>query len=55
MEIYNGLVENIPCLCQKSVLEGQENMENEPNAGRPSTSKMDDIVERVRSLVRSDC
>ena len=29
-------------------------MEDEPRAGRPSTSKMDDSVERVRSLVRSD-
>ena len=29
-------------------------MENEPHAGRPSTSKMDDNVERLRSLVRSD-
>ena len=30
-------------------------MEDEPHAGRPSTSKTDDNVERVRSLVRSDC
>ena len=29
-------------------------MEDEPRAGRPSTSKMDDNVERVRYLVRSD-
>ena len=29
-------------------------MEDEPRAGRPSTSKTDDTVERVRSLVRSD-
>ena len=29
-------------------------MEDEPRAGRPSTSKTDDNVERVRSLVRSD-
>ena len=29
-------------------------MEGEPRAGRPSTSKTDDSVERVRSLVRSD-
>ena len=29
-------------------------MEDEPRAGRPSTSKTDDDVERVRSLVRSD-
>ena len=38
----------------KSFLEGQEQVENEPRAGRPSTSKTDDNVERVRSLVRSD-
>ena len=29
-------------------------MEDEPRAGRPSTSNTDDNVERVRSLVRSD-
>ena len=29
-------------------------MEDEPRAGRPSSSKTDDNVERVRSLVRSD-
>ena len=29
-------------------------MEDEPPAGRPSTSKTDDNVERLRSLVRSD-
>ena len=29
-------------------------MEDEPRAGRPSTSKTEDNVERVRSLVRSD-
>ena len=29
-------------------------MEDEPRAGGPSTSKTDDDVERVRSLVRSD-
>ena len=38
----------------KSFLEGREQVEDEPRAGRPSTSKMDDSVERVRSLVRSD-
>ena len=37
----------------KSFLEGREQLEVEPRAGRPSTSKTD-IVERVRSLVRSD-
>jgi len=39
----------------KSFLEGQEQVEDELRAGRPSTSKTDDSVERVRSLVRSDC
>ena len=37
----------------KSFLEGREQVEDEPHAGRPSTSKADDNVERVRSLVRS--
>jgi len=37
-----------------SFLEGQEQVEDEPHEGRPSPSKTDDIVERVRSLVRSD-
>ena len=35
-------------------LEGREQVEDEPCAGRPSTSKTDNNVERVRSLVRSD-
>jgi len=30
----------------KSFLEGQEQVEDEPHAGRPSTSKADDAVER---------
>ena len=38
----------------KSFLEGREQVEDEPRAGRPSTSKTEDNVERVRSLVRSD-
>ena len=38
----------------KPFLEGQEQVEEEPRAGRPSTSKTDDNVERLRSLVRSD-
>ena len=38
----------------KSFLEGREQVEDEPRAGRPSTSKTDDNVERVRSLVRLD-
>ena len=39
----------------KSFLEGREQVEDESRAGRPSTSKTDNSVERVRSLVRSDC
>jgi len=38
----------------KSFLEGREQVEDEPRMGRLSTSKTDDNVERVRSLVRSD-
>jgi len=38
----------------KSFLEGREQVEEEPRAERPSTSKTDDNLERVRSLVRSD-
>jgi len=38
----------------KSFLEGREQVEDEPRGGKPSTSKMDDNMERVRSLVRSD-
>jgi hypothetical protein len=38
----------------KSFLEGREQVEDEPRAGRLSTSKTEDNVERVRSLVRSD-
>jgi len=38
----------------ESFLEGREVVEDEPHAGRLSTSKMDDNVERVRSLVMSD-
>ena len=38
----------------KSFLVGREQVEDEPRAGRYSTSKKDDNVERVRSLVRSD-
>ena len=37
----------------KSFLEGREQVEDEPRAERPSTSKTDDNVERVRSLVMS--
>jgi len=38
----------------KSFLEGREQVGDEPCAGRPSNSKTDNSVERVRSLVRSD-
>jgi len=38
----------------KPFLEGREQVEDEPRAGRTSVSKTDDNVERVRSLVRSD-
>jgi len=38
----------------KSFLEGREQVEYEPRAGRPSISKTDGNLERVRSLVRSD-
>jgi len=38
----------------KSFLEGREQAEDEPRVGRPSTSKTEDNVERVRSLVRLD-
>jgi len=38
----------------KSFLEGREQLEDKPRAGRPSTSKTDDNVERVWSLLRSD-
>jgi len=37
----------------KSFLEDREQVEDAPRAGRPSTSKTDDNVERLRSLVRS--
>ena len=39
----------------KSFLEGREQVEDEPRAGRLTTSKTEDNVERVRSLVRPDC
>jgi len=38
----------------KSFLGCREQVENEPRAGRPSTSKTYDNVERVRFLLRSD-
>jgi len=38
----------------KSFVECAEQLEDEPLAERPSTSKTDDNVERVRSVLRSD-
>ena len=38
----------------KSFLEGREQVEDEPRAGRTPTSETNDNVGRVRSLVRSD-
>ena len=37
----------------KYFLEGREKVEEEPRAGRLSTLKTDDNVERVRSIVKS--
>ena len=54
MKSYKGLMENIHYPGHKSFLEGREQVEDEPRAGRTSTSKTDGNVERVRSLVRSD-
>ena len=52
-------MENIPypghkCSDSTSFLKGREQVEDELRAGRHSTSKTEDNVERVRSLVRSD-
>ena len=38
----------------KSFLVGREKVEDELHTGRPSASKTEDKMERVRSLVRSD-
>jgi len=46
MKSYKGLMENIPCPGHKSFLEGREQVADEPRAGRPSTSKTDDSVEK---------
>ena len=59
MKSYKGLMKNSLSRAQvfrwhKSFLEGREQVEDEPRAGRTSTSKSDDSVERVRSLARSD-
>jgi HTH domain in Mos1 transposase len=39
----------------KSFLEGREHVEDEHRSGRLSTSKTDENIERVNTLVRSDC
>lgn len=39
---------------QKSFLEGRENVKDEACSGRPATSKIDENVERLRALVKSD-
>jgi len=38
----------------KAFSEGRESNKDEPRSGRPSTSKTDNNVEKVRALVRSD-
>jgi transposase-like protein len=38
----------------KAFSEGHESIKDEPCSGRPSTSKTDNNVEKVRALVRSD-
>ena len=39
----------------KRFKEGREEVEDDPRSGRPSTSRTDDNVERVRQMVRGDC
>jgi hypothetical protein len=38
----------------KAFSEGRESIKDEPHSGRPSTSKTDNNVEKVRAFVRSD-
>jgi len=38
----------------KAFSEGRESIRDEPRSGRPSTSKTDNNVEKVRAIVRSD-
>ena len=38
----------------KAFSEGRESIKDEPRSGRPSTSKTDNNVEKVRALVQSD-
>jgi len=42
------------CRWHKFFLEGRAQVEDEPRVGRPSTSKTEDNLDRVRSLVSSD-
>jgi len=44
MKSYKGLMENIPYPVHKSFLEGREQVEDEPRAGRSSIYKTDDNV-----------
>ena len=50
MRLYTVLL----YFCRQLLFRRPRTSEDEPRAGRPSTSKTDDNVERVRSLVRSD-
>ena len=38
----------------KAFSEGRESIKDEPHSGRPSNSKTDNNVEKVRALVRSE-
>jgi len=38
----------------KAFSEGRESIKDEPRSGRPSTSKTDNNVEKVRAIVQSD-
>jgi len=40
--------------CYKTFLDGRESVEVEPRCGRPSTSKTDENMTKVRDLVRCD-
>ena len=55
-EVYD---ENIRSTTQtfkrhKRFKNGREEVENDPKSGRPSTSKTDHNIERVKQLVRND-
>jgi hypothetical protein len=38
----------------KHFLDGRESVEDRPRSGRPCTSKKDEIVTKLRDLVKSD-